>query len=42
MLHQKQTVSITVSNGKYIKTYENQDLNDFSVETLAWSNYHRW
>ena len=24
---------------KYIKTSENQDLNDFLRETLAWINY---
>ena len=26
---------------KYIKTLENQDLNDFLLETLAWINYRR-
>ena len=26
---------------KYIKTSENQDLNDFLLETLAWFNYHQ-
>ena len=26
---------------KYIKTSENQDLNDFLLETLAWINYRR-
>ena len=26
---------------KYTKTSENQDLNDFSLETLAWINYRR-
>ena len=27
---------------KYTKTSENQDLiNDFLLETLAWNNYHR-
>ena len=26
---------------KYTKTSENQDLNDFLLETLAWINYHR-
>ena len=26
---------------KYIKTLENQDLNDFSLETLAWINYRQ-
>ena len=24
---------------KYIKTSENEDLNDFLLETLAWINY---
>ena len=24
----------------YIKTSGNQDLNDFLLETLAWTNYH--
>ena len=24
---------------KYIKTSENQDLNDFLLETVAWINY---
>ena len=27
---------------KYTKTLENQDLNDFLLETLAWINYRRW
>ena len=26
---------------KNTKISENQDLNDFSLETLAWSNYRR-
>ena len=26
---------------KYTKTSENQDLNDFLLETLAWFNYRR-
>ena len=26
---------------KYIKTSENQNLNDFLLETLAWVNYRR-
>ena len=26
---------------KYTKTSENQDLNDFLLETLAWINYRR-
>ena len=26
---------------KYIKTSENQDLNDFLLQTLAWIYYHR-
>ena len=26
---------------KYTKTSENQDLNDFLIETLAWINYRR-
>ena len=26
---------------KYTKTLENQDLNDFLLETLAWINYLR-
>ena len=26
---------------KYAKTSENQDLNDFLIETLAWINYRR-
>ena len=26
---------------KYIKTWENEDLNDFLQETLAWINYRR-
>ena len=26
---------------KYTKTSENQDLNDFLQETLAWINYRR-
>ena len=26
---------------KYIKTSENQDLNDFLLETLAWIYYRR-
>ena len=25
----------------YIKTSENQDLNDFLLNTLAWFNYHQ-
>ena len=25
---------------KYTKTLENQDLNDFFLETLTWINYH--
>ena len=27
---------------KYAEMSENQDLNDFFLETLAWINYHRW
>ena len=27
---------------KYTETSENQDLNDFLLETLAWINYHQW
>ena len=26
---------------KYTKTLENQDLNDFLLETLAWINYRQ-
>ena len=26
---------------KYIKTSENQDLNDYLLETLAWNNNRR-
>ena len=26
---------------KYTKTSENQDLNDFLLETLAWINYRQ-
>ena len=26
---------------KYTKTLENQDLNNFLLETLAWINYRR-
>ena len=26
---------------KYFKTSENQDLNDFFLETLTWINYRR-
>ena len=26
---------------KYIKTSENQDLNDFLLETLAWFNHRQ-
>ena len=25
---------------KYTKTWENEDLNDFLLEALAWINYH--
>ena len=34
-------VIIAVPNGNCTKTSENQDLNDFLQETLAWINYHR-
>ena len=27
---------------KYIKTSENQDLNDLLLKTLAWIDYRRW
>ena len=31
----------TRTKQKNTKISENQDLNDFSLETLAWSNYRR-
>ena len=27
---------------KYTKMLENQDLNDFLLETLGWNNYSWW
>ena len=37
----KQNKNKTRTKQKNTKISENQDLNDFSLETLAWSNYRR-
>ena len=40
--HKILKLSITVLRGKNTKTWENQNLNDLILETLAWSNFcHR-